>query len=456
MVEKWILSGEKLIGKGHEKNGLPCQDSILTMDKNGVKVIALSDGCGSSPLAEVGSQITVETLAYVLTERFDEVFALSEREIKNLIVDEIIDKDIAYVNVSANRQKILDTIEKKAPLYDYLSTKYNNAKTPEQKTLCFLEALNATVQAVAIKGEKIIFIRLGDGMIGEIKNGELKITSSEDKLNGIESNRTYYPTYFVTTEENDPAWELFEVIKGNNASEYDLLFIVCDGVADNILCPDGNGQAIDPYYMDKILDKQNDLNSLLLSYKEGGEKDDLSIVMLKSREPSYENVVIREYDENGKTINNEKLVTKESLLQVDEIKDDDFNTLFASGTEVSVYSNEDKKPDSYDETDEHTEDELSESEFKKNSFSKETTAIIKEYILNATNDESYLSYFLEQTSIIKEHIENGGDGTFATIYDLIKEVVDEDDFILILKRASLLGLFTVDYAEKTISERGTK
>ena len=470
MVEKWILSGERLIGKGHEKDGLPCQDSVLTMERNGVFVTALSDGCSSAPLSEVGSKITVEALTSLFTERFDEIYALSEREIKNLIIDEIIDRNIAYVRVAENRQKILDTMKKKAPLYDDLMAKYNSAKTNEEKVFYLLVALDATVQAVAIKDEKIIFIRLGDGLIGEIKNGELKITSSEDKLNGIESNVTYYPTYFAMAEENTPAWELFEVIKGNNASEYDLIFIVCDGVADNIRSIQGKEQFIDPYDMDKILDMQEDLYSLLLSYKEGGESDDLSIVMLKSREPSYENVVIRECDENGKTINNEKLSTKEALLKEEEIIDDSFYTLFASADESYESDNtreqetiieaeekefkKSKKEPKKEKAKEETEDVdsmLLEAEFTKNSWGEKTTKKIMDYVLK-TSREDYLPFFLEQTSIIKEHLEKGGDRAFATVYDLIKGETEEDDFKLILEKSAVLGLFIVDRDEKTISK----
>ena len=469
MSEKWSFSGAKLIGKLHEKLGLSCQDSIMSTEENGVLVIALSDGCSSSPLAEVGASITVELLCKLFTESFDELYGLEEREIKQRIITTINSKIRDYISVEENRKAIIDIINKQLPIYETLTKRYKKAKAQnnnEEIDYYLTTALNATVQAVAIKDERIIIVRLGDGLIGEIRNGELKITSSEDKLFDTESNKTYYPSYsgFIRNDYNNDCWEIFEVIKGENASEYDLIFIVCDGVADLIRYPDGDEKYIKPSEMDKVIKHINDPLPLLEKYKKM-EKDDLSIIMLKSREPSYEMVVLREYDQNGKTINNSKLVPKEELFEEEEETiDQDVLTNTAillikeelereeaidqelSTNTVTLLTKEELEEDNSD--DEYIKECLEFGGFTKNLFSKEETERIKEYL----DDEEYFPYFLEQASNIKEHLENGGDGMFSTIRSMLGDLVDDEDFKLLIEKISYLKLFYIDRINKIISK----
>ena len=446
MSEKWSFSGAKLIGKLHEKLGLPCQDSIMSAEENGVLVIALSDGCSSSPLAEVGASITVELLCKLFTESFDELYGLEEREIKQRIITTINSKIRDYISVEENRKAIIDIINKQMPIYETLTKRYKRAKAQnnnEEIDYYLTTALNATVQAVAIKDERIIIVRLGDGLIGEIRNGELKITSSEDKLFDTESNKTYYPSYsgFIRNDYNNDCWEIFEVIKGENASEYDLIFIVCDGVADLIRYPDGKEQYIEPSEMDEVIKHINDPLPLLEEYKKR-ESDDLSIIMLKSREPSYEMVVLREYDQNGKTINNSKLVPKEELyIEEEEALDQELST-----NTVTLLTKEELEEDNSD--DEYIKECLEFGGFTKNLFSKEETEKIKEYL----DDEEYFPYFLEQASNIKEHLENGGDGMFSTIRSMLGDLVDDEDFKLLIEKISYLKLFYIDRINKIISK----
>ena len=73
-MSNWILHSAKTIGRDHVRSNIVCQDDVKTLEKNGVSVIALSDGCGSAPFAEHGSSVTVEFLCNVFAENFDEIF----------------------------------------------------------------------------------------------------------------------------------------------------------------------------------------------------------------------------------------------------------------------------------------------------------------------------------------------------------------------------------------------
>lgn len=45
----WKTQVDHVTGRGHQRQGMPCQDRVLAMEKNGVTVVALADGAGSAP-----------------------------------------------------------------------------------------------------------------------------------------------------------------------------------------------------------------------------------------------------------------------------------------------------------------------------------------------------------------------------------------------------------------------
>ncbi|MGB3404647.1 MAG: PP2C family serine/threonine-protein phosphatase [Microcoleaceae cyanobacterium] len=65
----WQIISASVIGKGHEKRNLPCQDAhaweILSPD---TLVIAVADGAGSAKLSAIGAQVAVQTAIEVVTK----------------------------------------------------------------------------------------------------------------------------------------------------------------------------------------------------------------------------------------------------------------------------------------------------------------------------------------------------------------------------------------------------
>ena len=93
-MSNWILHSAKTIGRDHVRSNIVCQDDVKTLEKNGVSVIALSDGCGSAPFAEHGSSVTVEFLCNVFAENFDEIFKKDVADIKKYLHLKLPDKNI--------------------------------------------------------------------------------------------------------------------------------------------------------------------------------------------------------------------------------------------------------------------------------------------------------------------------------------------------------------------------
>lgn len=53
----WRIAKASIIGTGHEKTGMPCQDSHYVMQFGDTLIIAVSDGLGSAKLSHEGSRI---------------------------------------------------------------------------------------------------------------------------------------------------------------------------------------------------------------------------------------------------------------------------------------------------------------------------------------------------------------------------------------------------------------
>ena len=70
MTDKWIIHSAKTVGRLHVREDIPCQDSVASLQENGVSVIALSDGCGSSPLSHYGSDITVKAVCDLFVNKY--------------------------------------------------------------------------------------------------------------------------------------------------------------------------------------------------------------------------------------------------------------------------------------------------------------------------------------------------------------------------------------------------
>ena len=71
----WTVGGASVAGVSHERNGLPCQDSMSYRVAGDVLVAAVADGAGSAELSDVGSALAAETSA-----RMAELLILEEHD----------------------------------------------------------------------------------------------------------------------------------------------------------------------------------------------------------------------------------------------------------------------------------------------------------------------------------------------------------------------------------------
>jgi len=146
-------------GKSHIKAGLPCQDKVRTFRNGEVTVITLADGAGSAKLSHYGAEAVLEKVSRDLGECFEEFFR---------------EKDGAVI-----RRRLLSDV--------------NEALERVQKGLhCKINDLSSTLLAVAVSGNRYFIVHIGDGVIGYLKDGEVKVATRPD--NGDFANETFFTT----------------------------------------------------------------------------------------------------------------------------------------------------------------------------------------------------------------------------------------------------------------------
>lgn len=153
----WIVYRKEKVGKSHIKTSTPCQDKTFYLDKNDIKSLVLCDGAGSAKFSHFGADIVTKSLATFLCDNFDNCYDNNDAlQIKREIINFIF--------------------EKLNSLKDFLG--------------CELKELASTLQFVAIKDDRFILCHLGDGVVGYVKNGLLKVASTP--INGEFANATSF------------------------------------------------------------------------------------------------------------------------------------------------------------------------------------------------------------------------------------------------------------------------
>lgn len=155
----WKTQIDRVTGRGHQRQGMPCQDRVLAMERNGVTVVALADGAGSAPLSHEGAECAVQTACTMLCERFDELFnAHRPAEVRQFLLS-----------------GVRDSIQRRA-----------EALGAEKDDLA------CTLLAVAVRGDAYLLFHVGDGVIGYQKSGKLRVASVPQ--NGEFANTTTFVT----------------------------------------------------------------------------------------------------------------------------------------------------------------------------------------------------------------------------------------------------------------------
>lgn len=178
-------------GRSHFAEQIPCQDKTFIFDMDNTHVVALADGAGSAKQSHHGAACVTENVCKFLAQNFDSFFANPNGvEVKQRIVEFLLEK------------------------LDRLSKELN----------CKATDLASTLLLVALKDHRFLLAHIGDGVIGYLKNGNLKIASQPE--NGEYSNTTV----FVTSND---ALSVMKLIKGTTDG-FNGFILMSDGTAESL------------------------------------------------------------------------------------------------------------------------------------------------------------------------------------------------------------------------------
>ena len=216
----WKISGTAVQGRRHIENNTPCQDKIFSLRKNGVTAIALADGAGSASLSHYGAEAAVKIICEKLCSDFDTM--------------------INNPNAETVKRDILDAV---------ISELY--ALSHEMK--CGIKDLGSTLLAAASDDKSIMFVHLGDGIIGCSRRGETVAVSYPD-------NCEYKNTTFFTAS-SDALFRL-RLSKGS-----------VSGISGIVLMSDGSGDSF--FHGNKFVDILEEIKQKCIMYPEEDMNDEL-------------------------------------------------------------------------------------------------------------------------------------------------------------------------------------
>lgn len=153
----WKITRFLKTGTRNRVIDLKCQDSVYSIEENGIQAITLADGSGTDNYAQLGAEHSCQTVAKLLVENFNELFNM--------------EKTLLQFNIIANIQ---------SELYELC-----------KKHCIKLEKLQSTILGIAIDNEnkRFLALHLGDGTI-QIKKNNITMTMSYPE-NGANKSETY-------------------------------------------------------------------------------------------------------------------------------------------------------------------------------------------------------------------------------------------------------------------------
>ncbi len=174
ILSKWRHASSVVRGNDHIENDLPCQDNVAYKLSKGIEVIALSDGAGSKPMSQIGSEVATKTICEYMVEEFDNIYFFSEKYGKT--------KDEIEEQKKIIKENIFNYVKKNLLL--------------QAKGEIEFEELACTLLFFARKGEKYIMGHIGDGVIAGSfsagKDQQVKVLSAPE--NGEQINITFFLT----------------------------------------------------------------------------------------------------------------------------------------------------------------------------------------------------------------------------------------------------------------------
>ncbi len=244
----WKPTGLAVIGTSHIKHDLPCQDVVCSYVKNGMTVIALSDGAGSAKYSLDGAKLATSTVCRYIALNFNKIF------------------------------KNDDVLSIKGELLSELTSRLNKLCI---KLDCNLSDLAATLLFVVIKeGKECMIGHVGDGCIGAHNLNGWRIVSIEDKDDAINQ------THFVTSE---CVYNTMKMFKGSVKEDCDSFVIMSDGCEralvdtsnkDDLKLTSGVDTMLDWMKNDSHEEFVNSLDNVLTNQMRQITSDDVSIMFV--------------------------------------------------------------------------------------------------------------------------------------------------------------------------------
>lgn len=167
----WNILQCAVQGTSHIKTQTPCQDKTYFAETDAVRTAALADGAGSAEFSHFGAEAATKFICSELCNNFDDYFSNN------------------------------DGVQVKQDLVSKLIARLTELS---QELNCHTKDLASTLLFIAVKDDKYILGHIGDGVIGYLKNGELKVASQPE--NGEFVNTTV----FVTSKDAVPSMKLIK------------------------------------------------------------------------------------------------------------------------------------------------------------------------------------------------------------------------------------------------------
>ena len=174
-------------GTRHLREEIPCQDCAVVLRREETVCCALADGAGSRSRSELGADCVTQTVAALLSEHFEELWAMEEAALSAMVIDHCV--------------KALGELE--PPIYELACT------------LLF---------CAAHRDGRYLAGHLGDGVMIQEEDGELSVFSPPE--NGEYQNETY----FITGPD---AREHLRIRRGC-WTEAGALLVMSDGTAESL------------------------------------------------------------------------------------------------------------------------------------------------------------------------------------------------------------------------------
>ena len=223
--QEWYSCSSYVQGLMHIRLNLPCQDYARTETIGEIHLAALSDGCGSSEISQIGSKLTVDCAIEFVSREFDKLFALPEEKGKKLVLDKLIGTFTEYLRNNPHlAEDYIADHPSSSLVVDVIKQYASDRKTALQ--MLGYQLLDATLLLVAVKGTKRLTIHIGDGFIVGVKNYGLSILHEERKNPDLPENATVYP-FDIYTEA--ASLEDFYLSKDVDGDKLSLVILSSDG-----------------------------------------------------------------------------------------------------------------------------------------------------------------------------------------------------------------------------------